>query len=99
MATILVTGGCGYIGSHTCVELLNSGFEIVVLDNFSNSNIKSIENSIKLKQKEAQMAFMEKVTRLDGLSPLKTLSRGYCLAEKDDKIIKSSKELNNSFIK
>lgn len=59
-----------------------------------DKNIKSIENSIKLKQKEAQMAFMEKVTRLDGLSPLKTLSRGYCLAEKDDKIIKSSKELN-----
>ena len=33
---ILVTGGLGFIGSHTCVELLNDGFEIVVLDNFSN---------------------------------------------------------------
>ena len=30
---ILVTGGAGYIGSHTCVELLNAGYEIVVLDN------------------------------------------------------------------
>ena len=34
---ILVTGGTGYIGSHTCVELLNNGYEIVVIDNFSNS--------------------------------------------------------------
>ena len=34
---ILVTGCCGYIGSHTCVELLNSGYDIVGLDNFSNS--------------------------------------------------------------
>jgi UDP-glucose 4-epimerase len=35
---ILVTGGAGYIGSHTCVELLNAGKEVVVLDNFSNSS-------------------------------------------------------------
>ena len=37
MANILVTGGAGYIGSHTCVELLNAGHEVVVLDNLSNS--------------------------------------------------------------
>lgn len=37
MKKILVTGGAGYIGSHTCVELLNDGREIVVIDNFSNS--------------------------------------------------------------
>ena len=35
---ILITGGTGYIGSHTCVELLNAGYEIVVLDNFYNSS-------------------------------------------------------------
>ena len=40
---ILVTGGAGYIGSHTCVELLNNGYEIVVLDNFYNSCQKSLE--------------------------------------------------------
>ena len=37
MKKILVTGGAGYIGSHTAVELLNAGYEIVILDNFSNS--------------------------------------------------------------
>src|ERR1700759_273046 len=40
---ILVTGGAGYIGSHTCVELLNAGEEVVVLDNFSNSSRASLE--------------------------------------------------------
>ncbi|WP_430786432.1 UDP-glucose 4-epimerase GalE [Virgibacillus flavescens] len=40
--TILVTGGAGYIGSHTCVVLLNAGYEIVVLDNFSNSKTESL---------------------------------------------------------
>ena len=35
---ILVTGGMGYIGSHTCVELLNLGMEVVIVDNLSNSN-------------------------------------------------------------
>ncbi|MDD9266222.1 UDP-glucose 4-epimerase GalE [Paenibacillus sp. GCM10023248] len=41
--SILVTGGAGYIGSHTCVELVNSGFDIVVVDNFSNSKIESLK--------------------------------------------------------
>ncbi|MFF2448975.1 UDP-glucose 4-epimerase GalE [Neobacillus sp. NPDC058068] len=39
---ILVTGGAGYIGSHTCVELLNAGKEIIVIDNFSNSKPESL---------------------------------------------------------
>ena len=42
MMKILVTGGIGYIGSHTCVELLNSGVEIVVVDNLSNSSKESL---------------------------------------------------------
>ena len=40
---ILVTGGAGYIGSHTCVELLNAGEKVVVLDNFANSSRTSLE--------------------------------------------------------
>jgi len=40
---ILVTGGAGYIGSHTCVELLNQGYEIIVVDNFSNSKPESLK--------------------------------------------------------
>ena len=40
---ILVTGGAGYIGSHTCIELLNAGYEIVVLDNLDNSCEKSLD--------------------------------------------------------
>ncbi len=40
---VLVTGGAGYIGSHTCVELLNSGYGVIVIDNLCNSNPKSLE--------------------------------------------------------
>ncbi|MFS0668954.1 UDP-glucose 4-epimerase GalE [Peribacillus frigoritolerans] len=40
--SILVTGGAGYIGSHTCVELLNAGYEVVVVDNLSNSKLESL---------------------------------------------------------
>lgn len=41
---ILITGGAGYIGSHTAVELLNSNYEIVIIDNFSNSSMNTINN-------------------------------------------------------
>ena len=43
---ILVTGGAGYIGSHTCVELLNNGYDVVVVDNLCNSNKESL-NRVK----------------------------------------------------
>ena len=43
MMNVLVTGGAGYIGSHTCVELLESGYGVVVIDNLCNSNPKSLE--------------------------------------------------------
>ena len=43
---ILVTGGAGYIGSHTCIELLNNGYEIIVVDNLSNSSVESL-NRVK----------------------------------------------------
>ena len=49
---ILVTGGAGFIGSHTCVELLNAGEDIVVMDNFYNSNPKALEGIKKITGKD-----------------------------------------------
>lgn len=51
MAQILVTGGAGYIGSHTCIELLNAGHDVVVLDNLSNSSVESLTRVQELAQK------------------------------------------------
>ena len=45
---ILVTGGAGYIASHTNVALLNAGYEVVAVDNFSNSNIDAVRNVEKI---------------------------------------------------
>ena len=45
---ILVTGGAGYIGSHTCVELLNAGYEVVVIDNFYNSSEEALKRVEKI---------------------------------------------------
>ena len=52
MATILVTGGSGYIGSHTVLELLNKNYEVVVVDNFSNSSFESLRRVQKITGKE-----------------------------------------------
>jgi UDP-glucose 4-epimerase len=49
---ILVTGGAGYIGSHTCLELLNSGYGVVVIDNLCNSNPRALERVQRLAGKE-----------------------------------------------
>ncbi|WP_432068678.1 UDP-glucose 4-epimerase GalE [Streptomyces sp. C10-9-1] len=46
--TFLVTGGAGFIGSHTCVELLRSGHEVVVLDDHSNSSPEALERVVKI---------------------------------------------------
>ena len=51
---ILVTGGAGYIGSHTCVQLLEAGFGVVVMDNLSNSSKKSLERVKELTGKEVK---------------------------------------------
>ena len=49
---ILVTGGAGYIGSHTCVELLNAGYDVVVVDNLRNSKIAALERVEKITDKK-----------------------------------------------
>ncbi len=49
---ILVTGGAGYIGSHTCVELLDAGYDIVVVDNFVNSKPESLDKIRKITGKD-----------------------------------------------
>lgn len=50
--SILVTGGAGFIGSHTCVELLNAGYKIVVMDNFYNSKPESLNRIKKITGKD-----------------------------------------------
>ncbi len=55
--TILVTGGAGYIGSHACVELLQAGYQVVVLDNLSNASAKSLEAVQSITQKK--LTFVE----------------------------------------
>ncbi len=50
--TILVTGGTGYIGSHACVELLNAGYEVIVVDNLSNSHSESLNRVREITGKE-----------------------------------------------
>ncbi|NJK98768.1 MAG: SDR family NAD(P)-dependent oxidoreductase [Bacteroidales bacterium] len=47
-ATVLVTGGTGYIGSHTAVELINAGYDVVIIDNLSNSTKDSLDGIQKI---------------------------------------------------
>ena len=48
MARILVTGGTGYIGSHTVVELMQQGYDVVIVDNLSNSNKEMLDGIVLL---------------------------------------------------
>ena len=51
MSKILVTGGTGYIGSHTVIELLKAGEELVIVDNFSNSSPEVLEKIKEITKK------------------------------------------------
>ena len=58
--TILVTGGAGYIGSHTCVDLLAAGHEVVILDNLSNSRRSVVERISRIARiHEGGVSFVE----------------------------------------
>lgn len=52
---VLLTGGAGYIGSHTCVELLNSGYDVVIADNFNNASEKVIDRIEKITGKTVEV--------------------------------------------
>lgn len=74
MAKILVTGGCGYIGSHTIIDLLNNGFEVVSVDNFMRSLPDALDNIYKVTGKKitnydidlCDSSALEEVFRLEG---------------------------------
>jgi UDP-glucose 4-epimerase len=59
--TVLITGGAGYIGSHTCVELLNAGMDVVVIDNLSNGHVEALSRVEYLTGKT--IPFIEAVVR------------------------------------
>ena len=79
MQKVLVTGGLGYIGSHTVVELQNAGFEVVIIDNLSNSSMEVLDGIIKitekiplfekidLRQKSKVIQFFEKHQDISGI--------------------------------
>lgn len=56
---VFVTGGAGFIGSHTCVELLNAGYEVVIADNFINSKSETVENIHKITGKPVSFYRMD----------------------------------------
>ena len=46
--TVLISGGAGYIGSHTAVELINAGYNVVIIDNLSNSEKEAVDGVRKI---------------------------------------------------
>ncbi|MBP1754714.1 MAG: UDP-glucose 4-epimerase [Firmicutes bacterium] len=63
--TILVTGGAGYIGSHTCVELLNTGYDVVVVDNLCNSKEEVLHRVKKITGKELKFYKVDLVNKAE----------------------------------
>ena len=71
MGKILVTGGAGFIGSHTCVEFLESGYEVVVLDNLSNSKEESLRRVEQITGKK--VTFKKALDRVEEITGKKLL--------------------------
>ena len=71
MKKILVTGGLGFIGSHTVVELQNEGFEVIIIDNLSNTTISVLDNISEITGKKHSDPFLRKkeIKELVGISP------------------------------
>ena len=66
---ILVTGGAGYIGSHTVVELLNNNHDVIIVDNFSNSKPEALENIKKITGKDFKF-YQEDLINKDGIDKI-----------------------------
>ena len=71
METILVTGGAGFIGSHTCVELLNAGYKVIIMDNFVNSKPESIKRIKEITGKDV-IFYETDMLDSDGMSKIFT---------------------------
>ena len=69
MKTILVTGGAGYIGSHTVVALQESGYQVVILDNLCNSKLVTL-NSIRKISSKAPIFYQEDIRDRNSLSKI-----------------------------
>ncbi len=63
--TILVTGGAGFIGSHTCVELLQTGYDVVIVDDLSNSSAKAVERVRQITGTDEKRCALELASILD----------------------------------
>ena len=62
---VLVTGGAGFIGSHTCVELLDSGYSVVIVDDLSNSSAKAVERVRQITGADEQRCAFVQASILD----------------------------------
>ncbi|MBZ4671305.1 MAG: galE [Oscillospiraceae bacterium] len=69
MGAVLVTGGAGFIGSHTCVELLDAGYEIIVMDNFANSKPESLNRIKKITSKDFKF-YQTDMLDFDGMAKI-----------------------------
>ena len=68
---ILVTGGAGYIGSHTCIEMMQAGYEVIVVDNLDNSNEESLNRVKEISGKEVKF-YKEDVRNKDAMRKIFT---------------------------
>ena len=65
MGTVLVTGGCGYIGSHTCISLVKSGYNVVIFDSLINSYKESYKKILTI-LKNTNKTFINKISFFEG---------------------------------
>ena len=65
---IIVTGGCGYIGSHTVIELINNNYEVVIADDLSNSTLQILDRIEKITAIKPEFVHIDLKSAIDTLS-------------------------------